>query len=245
MDFKPLNPEFFDWRGDVLLLAGDLAEEAHLCKQKGFWEKVSQMADQVLVIAGNHEHYRGAIDKTHKHVSAAISGHRNICFMEDAFFHLDSVIVFGSTFWSDLSNPLSALHVEGGLNDYKQIRVAARNYSRLRTHDTNSRHQKSKYILDEILNKNADTDFVVMTHHAPSFQSIHPDFKSDHRNAGYATELYDWVANRKNIKAWVHGHIHYKFDYMIEQCRVMCNARGYPNERPSFLPPYQPFDFEV
>ncbi len=36
---------------------------------------------------------------------------------------------------------------------------------------------------------------------------------------------------------WVHGHTHYSFDYMVGNCRVICNPRGYSNiDNPDFNP---------
>jgi len=34
------------------------------------------------------------------------------------------------------------------------------------------------------------------------------------------------------IKLWTHGHTHHEFDYMIGECRVVCNPRGYHGYEP-------------
>jgi hypothetical protein len=46
-------------------------------------------------------------------------------------------------------------------------------------------------------------------------------------NGGYASDLYDFIADRPQIKLWTHGHTHTPFDYMIDQTRIVCNPRGY------------------
>ena len=50
-------------------------------------------------------------------------------------------------------------------------------------------------------------------------------------NGAYASDLSDFILDQENIKYWVHGHMHDPFDYEIGQCRVVCNPRGYSNER--------------
>ena len=36
-----------------------------------------------------------------------------------------------------------------------------------------------------------------------------------------------FIKNHPNILYWAHGHVHESSDYMIEQCRVVANPRGY------------------
>jgi predicted phosphodiesterase len=76
---------------------------------------------------------------------------------------------------------------------------------------------------------------VVVTHHAPSLQSVHPRFRkpgqlADLVNYGFASELDDLV-RLLGPKLWVHGHMHDPSDYMIGDTRVVCWPCGYPHER--------------
>jgi len=71
---------------------------------------------------------------------------------------------------------------------------------------------------------------VVCTHHAPSKGSEHPRYKHDQlMNGAYNSRLDQFIMDRPGIKLWTHGHTHEDFDYMIKQCRVVCNPRGYIN----------------
>jgi hypothetical protein len=38
------------------------------------------------------------------------------------------------------------------------------------------------------------------------------------------------MLDRPQIKLWTHGHTHHPFDYVIGECRVVCNPRGYHQE---------------
>jgi len=69
---------------------------------------------------------------------------------------------------------------------------------------------------------------VVVGHHAPSRSSTHPRYLDDEvMNGAYSSELSEFILDRPGIKLWTHGHTHEDFDYMIGQCRIVCNPRGY------------------
>ena len=46
------------------------------------------------------------------------------------------------------------------------------------------------------------------------------------------------ILDNPQIKYWSHGHTHESMDYMIGDCRVVCNPKGYhPTEvNPDFDP---------
>jgi hypothetical protein len=46
-------------------------------------------------------------------------------------------------------------------------------------------------------------------------------------NGGYASDLSEFILDNPEIKFWTHGHMHDPSDYMIGDCRVICNPRGY------------------
>lgn len=84
------------------------------------------------------------------------------------------------------------------------------------------------YIKEIVQNRSEDDKFVVVGHHAPSIQSIHPRYKHDQiMNGGYMSSLEEFIIDRPSIKAWIHGHVHDKFDYFVGDTRVVCNPRGY------------------
>ena len=72
---------------------------------------------------------------------------------------------------------------------------------------------------------------VVITHFAPHRGSIAPAFASHPANPGFIVPL-DHLMGRAAL--WIHGHTHTCFDYAVEGTRVVCNARGYPDETTGF-----------
>ena len=65
-----------------------------------------------------------------------------------------------------------------------------------------------------------------MTHFAPSWHSISPNYGSTELNGYYASDLED-LNLRKRPALRVHGNIHSKSDHRIGDTRVICHAAGY------------------
>lgn len=75
-----------------------------------------------------------------------------------------------------------------------------------------------------------DQKVVVVGHHAPCKASTKPRYEGEHIiNGAYSSDLTEFILDRPQIKMWTHGHTHHNFDYMIGNCRVVCNPRGYIN----------------
>lgn len=69
---------------------------------------------------------------------------------------------------------------------------------------------------------------VVVGHHTPSQQSMHPRYSEDQlMNGGYHNSYEEYIMDHPQIKLWTHGHTHEKYDYMIGSTRIVCNPRGY------------------
>lgn len=79
---------------------------------------------------------------------------------------------------------------------------------------------------------------VIITHHAPSQNSVPDCYKDDILSAAYASHLDEFV-EKSCAKVWIHGHIHTQQDYTVGSTRVICNPRGYPDEKnENFIPDY-------
>ena len=67
---------------------------------------------------------------------------------------------------------------------------------------------------------------MVVTHHGPSFQSVHPIYKGSGINGAFVSScerlMYD-----HDIDYWLHGHTHQTMSYEIEGCKVRMNPFGY------------------
>jgi hypothetical protein len=89
--------------------------------------------------------------------------------------------------------------------------------------------------MTEYRDRGLDHKIVVVTHHAPSFESVHEKYRTVNDwdyNYGFASYNEDVILDYPEIKVWVHGHMHDPFDYTLGETRVICNPRGYIGYEP-------------
>jgi len=233
--------QYFDpGTGDVLVLAGDILCAKHLKKQgyladvyKRFLDDCSKNYQKVLYVLGNHCHYGYNYEGTHKTIQEHLPD--NFQLMENDTVKIDNWNFIGFTFWTDFrnENPLEMMEAQKYMNDYKSIRITS-NFRKLNTNDTLGFHKKSKeYLLNQLQELNENV--FVISHMAPSYQSVAPHFKME-ANGAFVSDLDDLILSYPQIKYWCHGHVHNFFDYKIGDCRVICNPSGYPGQDTGFDP---------
>lgn len=113
---------------------------------------------------------------------------------------------------------------ESFMNDYKRIRLAKKEYRKLPAADTAQFHAAARSWLSKKLDDPFDGKTVVITHMAPSMRSVPEQYATDRISAAYASRLEELAAK---ADLWVHGHMHESSDYLIGNCRVVCNPCGY------------------
>jgi hypothetical protein len=187
---------------------------------------------------GNHEHYDFDIAITYDRLKAELADLPNIHLLEKETWEHNGITFVGGTLWTDMNkdDDLTLWHCGRAMNDFRLIRNGNRGISgggyasRWSTEDSMEDHKK---MLDYIKIATADyggipRKFVVVTHHAPSSESIAECYKGDTlMNGAFASDLTDFILDRPQIKLWTHGHMHNKSDYMMGETRVVCNPRGY------------------
>lgn len=217
----------------TLVLCGDIDCARTKTRYADFLEYASGMFKYVVLVAGNHEFYGGNLTTTHDKIRKYITGRKltNVFYLNNETVVLEGVAFIGATLWTNIKNPLTELIVEGAMNDYKKIRHGPEEtpWARpMRVSDTTHMHYVSRgFIESESIKHNAiGHKVVVVSHHAPSEQSIPEKYLGDPCNPAYASQLDYWLMDGV-IDFWMHGHIHAKSDYFIGTCRVTCNPRGY------------------
>jgi len=249
LEFAPLDLP----GGDVLLLAGDVCVAAHLdehrtddrarshkkvCK-KFFFEECSKY-NSVYYIAGNHEHYHGIFDHTVETLREFLIG-SNVKVLDKEVVNLDGWNLYAATMWTDYNaNDIWAkMAAQRGLNDHHLIKKLKNNtLGKFSADDALEEHNLALKKLDEMLYDwpIIDKPTIVMTHHAPTYNSIHERYRGDALNYAYSSDLSETILRHKNIKYWFHGHTHDGFDYMVGDCRVIANPRGYAHRDGSRSP---------
>ena len=253
LEFQGHQPLHFP-DADVLVLAGDVLVAEDLRRftradvalpheqQRGvsatryrqFLDQVTQRYPHVVWVAGNHEFYHGKFNQTLQTLRDECAHYPNLYFLEDAFVDVGDVRFLGGTLWTDCNNhdPLTMMTLQHDMNDYRVVVNDQAGYTKLRPVHTLQRHIKTKQFIEQ----NVTQKSVVVTHHAPSPQSISSEFKDEHDlNGGYASDLTELILDTQPL-FWLHGHMHHQQDYRIGETRVLCNPRGYPQQNPGWTP---------
>ena len=156
----------------------------------------------------------------------------NIQVLENQSISIDGIRFLGCTLWTDfelLDNlDVSIASAKIQMTDYRKIRISPQ-YRKIQPSFTVVWHKQSKHWLKKEIEKYKGEHIVVVTHHAPSINSIPIEDRKDPLSAAFASDMIDFISSSK-IKLWVHGHIHTAFDYCIGKTRVICNPLGYPDE---------------
>lgn len=212
------NPET---ESEVVILAGDI----HTGTKAIEWAKLFDKP--VIYVAGNHEFYKNHLESINRKIKEGTEG-TNIHFLNNSSVEINGVRFIGTTLWTDFNlfgNPDSAkLEAQDAMNDYRLIRCSP-SYRKLRPIDTQSAFEKALVFLKDKLNEPFEGKTVVVTHMAPSLQSVSELYKEDKLTPSYASHL-DYLMGDK-IDLWIHGHVHHSNDYNINGTRIISNPRGY------------------
>ncbi|KQK25301.1 phosphoesterase [Chryseobacterium aquaticum] len=213
---------------DVVVLAGDI----NLGTKGIEWIKTKILDKPVIYILGNHEYYKGSYPKTLNKIQDAAKN-SNVFVLENSFVDIEDVRFHGATLWTDFSifgSPIAyGSFCQTQMNDYKLIRRDP-SYSKMRTIDIYKIHQNSKFWLKESLENSKGMRNIVVTHHAPSLQSVPEHFKNDPVTSAYASNLEDFIEEYQPLY-WIHGHIHTPTRYKIGETEIICNPHGYIVEK--------------
>lgn len=206
---------------DAVILAGDIHKGIDGIK----WAKESFGNIPVIYIAGNHEFYGNNHPKLMEKIQKECEG-TNVHFLENQEFHIGDVRFLGCTLWTDyaiLGDAQKGREIAAeAMNDYKRIRYGS-HYRKFSPVDATKTHIHSRNWLEKSLSSN-NVATVVITHHAPSIRSLAK--QRSNLDMAYASNMEELLSKYKPL-LWVHGHIHEKADYWIEQTRIVSNPRGY------------------
>lgn len=207
---------------DLLVLAGDIAQGTRAIDHFGGWPV------PVLYVAGNHEFYGGCRQEVLASLRSRSVG-SSIRFLERDVVDFGGVRFLGCTLWTDYrlrSNRTQRQLMENAelrIADHRQIRN--QDGSLFSSADALKEHEASRMWLSEELSKPYAGTTVVVTHHGPHPLSVHPRYAGDPTNAAFVSDL---GALLQRADLWIHGHVHDRFDYSVNGCRVVANPRGYP-----------------
>jgi predicted phosphodiesterase len=208
---------------DALILAGDIHSHAHAIETFSYWPV------PVYYVHGNHEAYFSDYYRVTEEI-ARKAGAAGIQYLERNAVELLGVRLLGCCLWTNYAldgNTAAAMReAQRCIRDHSVIRVG--DGQDFTPAIARTEHMKSRYWLQQQLALPFDGKTVVVTHHGPHRNSVHPRYAGELLNAAFVSDLTPLV---EQADLWIHGHVHDSFDYMIGKCRVVANPRGYARNR--------------
>jgi len=208
---------------DLVILAGDIGvASAGIDWAKGHFDI------PVLYVPGNHEYHDPSY--TMIEIITAMeqaSKGSNVILMNNKVMVIEGVRFIGTTLWSDLNKIESVLYCDADriITEY-EINQHAGGLKHFDWVYAQALFERNKLWLQLELARPFVGKTVVLTHHAPSMESIAPQYKDNEWNPCFVSDLESLM---DGVDLWVHGHTHSNLNYDLNGTRVACNPRGYPN----------------
>lgn len=241
-DYEPLLPPMPGDEETILVVAGDIDIGSEACDN--FLPAMCYRFAEVIYVLGNHEFYHNDMTRVAIDVQDMMNEFPNFIFLDNDTVVLGDVRFIGSTLWTSLGkrNPGSMFYAEKAMADYGLIKRAGKKLTAL---DTVELHEEAVAFIEETLMTPHEGPTIVVTHHLPSYKSVHEMFKTGTAmglNPAFFSDL-DGIMHDHDIAYWFHGHSHQTVeDYEIAGTKVRMNPCGYQalgKENPLFNPEFR------
>lgn len=209
--------------GDLLVLAGDIGYLGDDSMTKHpFWNWASENFQEVIVIPGNHEMYRG-FDINELTDGWELNLRHNARYVYNKIIHLDDATdLIASTLWAEIS-PENAYITQRNVSDFHYIRNGKKvlNWERF-----NEEYRKCRCFIENAVKESRADKIIVATHHVPSFALMDDEFNGSPINGAFTSELGNFISDSR-INYWIYGHSHRNISKPIGNTRCVCNQLGY------------------
>ncbi|MEP3670910.1 MAG: metallophosphoesterase [Roseibium sp.] len=240
---------------DAILLNGDVNAEGRHLEDAVAIEQAWQVP--VVMTWGNHEVYLSVVQELREQEAVRLAEIKDEGHQIDVLHSQVKVIgdtrILGATLWTDfnvLGNQEAMMFgAEHMMNDYRRVgwRKEDGSIRTMRAADTLEMHQEQKAWLLAELEKPFEGKTLVMTHHLPLPELLHPLADKSDYAAAYLSDLRDDIAGLK-IDAWITGHTHQAKRGTITNdhgdIAFLANMMGYEYQRTNF-DPYRVLDMDA
>lgn len=212
-------------KADVLLIAGDIAngnqnwnskqDIPQFAKFNHFLSLCSPFYEKIMVVLGNHDFW-------------------GLKAYEDAFLNFKDQV--GSTYgdkvkllrneWVDLNSDYA---IFGGTLWYREENQSYYWIDERRA-DMKAAWKDNESFKKNIVTNPPDKKKIVVSHHLPSFEAVHPNWINDATNDFFVDAECHPIIEKLKPALWLNGHSHEKVDKAFQDTRLLCNPRGYPGE---------------
>lgn len=209
---------------DLVVLAGDIARP----RQAVAW--ALRLEKPVLYVPGNHEFYGASLDGALQELQQLCHG-TQVQVLDRGEVVIDGVRFLGAMLWSDFRlfpgrEQEAKAEAQRLVRDFSRIRLHAEGEALFTPDDCAALFARDSAWLQQRLAAPFDGPTVVITHHAPTRQSVHPRFAESLLSACFVSDAAQLMDGQR-VQLWIHGHTHDSFDYDCKGTRVVCNPRGY------------------
>ncbi len=210
--------------GNVLLLAGDITNLNYYNVRtfdKSFFKSLSKQFKRVLWIPGNHEFYR-SWDTLMFEKPVQIEVCPNVHLVHNVAEIIGGTRFLLTTLWSHIDEQ-NEWTIGRGMSDFDLIRYSGRTLTPAMY--TKRLHEPSVAFLRTELAKPFAGPTVVVTHHLPSLQCVHPRYKNSDLQQGFANDLDDFIWETQP-DVWIYGHGN-RPPIEIGKTQLITNMLGY------------------
>lgn len=216
---------------DILIIAGDLTSHGDGATQLA--KSYGNTGKPVFYVPGNHEYYHSVYqDRLDEIKQDCIKN--DIRFLgPDMSYEVDGVKILGATLWTDYrisGDPVMAmLFAQSGMSDHYVIGWREEQNRYFLPRDALNLHEAHLAWLLSECEKDYNPRTLIVTHHLPCAESIHPRWASSRLNPAFASEVVHLFADFPPA-VWIHGHSHDESDTAVGATRVYNHPLGYRGE---------------
>jgi predicted phosphodiesterase len=204
----------------VAILAGDITSlgRTSMSPLEEVFDRALSLYPNVVYIPGNHEFFGTTITDGWLKIKQAGKARTRIVTLQNETVEAGPAEIYGGTLWySDNFTGRNRYFI-----DYRLVRDSIPGIA--------NEHRAF------ISTPSSGIGEFVVSHHFPTSESIHPNYRNEDNNHFFCANI-DSTVDRwqketgSKIKLWVHGHTHMPFDYVsVHGFRVYANPYGYAGE---------------
>ena len=241
--FKP-EKQMYDWesekKSDTLVIAGDMADGIKLAIR--LCGEASEFYDEVIIVDGNHEHFRSGMTVSGgcKIIADYCKKNPKVKFLNrqhgSNFVKIGSCAFIGANGWYNFGFDCGTLTAQ----QYKWKSSNDAKYISWDDYPLELANKDTKFLADTVrlLQHDEDiTSIVVVTHTMPiedafgEYASIDYSFFFNLGQYINSSLSLVWKIDTKNkIKKWCFGHTHAERDFYKHGIHFIANPRGYKYE---------------
>lgn len=199
----------------ILVVAGDICPMVECDVFHEVCSHLTQIYSNVIMVPGNHEFYNCSREKAVLNFKSICSSFGIHALLRDSV-RLKNHLFLGTTLWT---NPVDSMDSKYCMNDQKYCPDHTLDFVR-------SEHQRD---VDWLKTQDLRTGIVV-THHVPSYDLIHPIYRTPRYDASSSYFYSDQSELLSKSRMWIFGHTHMPMLQMVNGCYCVCNPLGYSSE---------------